>query len=199
VKLSYSEIMGLWIRNGGSVLEAPLMAAIGLAESGGETTALNDSGRDYSIGIWQINYYGDLRSSRTRAFGTPESLRKNPDAQAKAAVSIRKSQGLDAWTTYTRGDYKRFLNASTTPTLADTTATGDTDETCAWKIQIPASGDRCVFSKTQMRSLIGGILVVSAAVVVIVGGFLMISQGKAGKVVSLLPVGRVGKVMGAMK
>jgi Lysozyme like domain len=71
-------LMGLWVRNGGSVAAAPLAAAVAIAESGGWSgnfSALNSNGtRD--IGLWQINSgHGALASY-------------DPNTNAHAAIKI---------------------------------------------------------------------------------------------------------------
>jgi hypothetical protein len=124
-RLSYSQLQTLWINNGGSKALAPIMAAIAIAESGGRTDALNDRAPDYSVGLWQINYYGSLLPGRTKAYGSPQQLMQDPNRQAKAAISILHGQGLGAWSTYTSGAYKQYVNGSSTaplPTLPTTPA-----------------------------------------------------------------------------
>lgn len=116
-RLTYSQIQQLWIQNGGSKALAPLMAAIALAESGGRTDALNPTAPDYSVGLWQINYYGALREGRTRLFGSPEELIADPARQVKAARSILHGQGLGAWSTYTNGAYRQYLGGASTSAL----------------------------------------------------------------------------------
>lgn len=114
--LTYPQIQELWIANKGDPKAAPTMAAIALAESGGRTDALNDTPAtgDYSVGLWQINYYGSLRPGRTASYGTPEALRADPNAQARAAKAISgNGRNFNPWTTYTTRDpnrsYKRFM------------------------------------------------------------------------------------------
>jgi hypothetical protein len=124
-RLSYSQIQTLWINNGGSKTLAPIMAAIAIAESGGRTDALNSKAPDYSVGLWQINYYGSMLAGRTKAYGSPAQLMADPNRQAKAAISILHGQGLGAWSTYTSGAYKPYLHGSSTaplPTLPTTPA-----------------------------------------------------------------------------
>ena len=110
------QIQEVWIANGGSRSLAPTMSAIAMAESSGNSENLNDNPAtgDYSIGWWQINYYGNLRPSRTRSFGTPEALRKDVNLQAKAAISIAKGgAGLPAWSTYRSGEYLKYMGKQT--------------------------------------------------------------------------------------
>lgn len=88
--LSFEQIETLWDQAGGNPGWAPLAAGVAEAESGGNTGALNnDPGTgDYSVGLWQINYYGDLLGPRTQEYGSPSSLQADPAAQARAAVEL---------------------------------------------------------------------------------------------------------------
>ena len=88
--LSFNQIQALWIANGGNPGWAPLAAGIAIAESGGNYTSLNNTPAtgDYSVGLWQINYYDGLLASRTASYGSPAALQISPNAQAKAAISL---------------------------------------------------------------------------------------------------------------
>lgn len=114
-RLSFAQLEGLWRKAGGSAALAPIMAAISLAESGGNTASLNNTAStgDYSVGLWQINYYGNLYGSRSARYGTPAQLAADPLAQAKAAVSLAAGgRGLSNWTTYTSGAYRGYLSGA---------------------------------------------------------------------------------------
>lgn len=114
--LSYAKLRALWIQAGGDPNLASTMAAIALAESGGKVGALNDNPKsgDYSVGLWQINYFGDMRKSRTAAFGSPTKLQTDPLANARAAVALAAGgSGLSNWTTFTSGAYSAFFKAQT--------------------------------------------------------------------------------------
>lgn len=94
------------------------MAAIAEAESSFDWMVLNNTPAtgDYSVGLWQVNYYGSLYAGRVQEFGTPEHLAKGGLAlQAKAAQSILHSQGFKAWGTYNSGAYEAYLNGVTAP------------------------------------------------------------------------------------
>lgn len=111
--MTFAEIEQLWINAGGNPNSAPIMAAIAMAESSGNTQAQNNSGQDNSVGLWQINYHGDLAASRTAQFGTPAALLANPLAQAQAAVAISENgQNLQPWSTYTSGAYQQYMPAA---------------------------------------------------------------------------------------
>ena len=87
---------------------APMMAAIALAESGGNPTALNpndNNGQQSSYGLWQI-------SNGTHA--APSANWSDPVTNAQLAVQKLSSQGLGAWGTYTSGRYRNYLPTSYT-------------------------------------------------------------------------------------
>lgn len=84
---------------------APTMAAIAIAESGGNN--VRQQGQPYRTtgwGLWQIT-----PGNSEPADGTDNAL-LNPVNNAKAAYAKYRSQGLHAWTTYTHGTYKKYLN-----------------------------------------------------------------------------------------
>jgi hypothetical protein len=101
---TYAQLEGLWINNGGSASLAPIMAAIALAESRGNpaaTNATDNGGTQTSWGLWQI-------SDGTHSQPVPNIL--DPNVNAAQAVKKVKSQGLQAWGTYTSGAYKQFMS-----------------------------------------------------------------------------------------
>jgi hypothetical protein len=102
-RYTYAQLEGLWIKAGGSKALAPTMAAIAEAESGGRPDAHNASG---ATGLWQI--LGAVNPA-------DQPNLTDPATNAHEAVLKYRSQGLAAWTTYTSGAYKGFLNGSTTP------------------------------------------------------------------------------------
>ena len=96
---------------------APVMAAIALAESGGNPRALNNNPAtgDYSVGLWQINYFGNLAPSRTQRYGSPQQV-TDPIANAKAAVDLAQNGfGLGNWSTFKNGAYRQYLNSNVQP------------------------------------------------------------------------------------
>src|ERR1019366_6965815 len=98
--LSFNQIQALWISNGGNPGWAPLAAGIAIAESGGNYTSLNNTPAtgDYSVGLWQINYYDGLLASRTAAYGSPAALQGDANAQAKAAIKLSNNgSNLGPW------------------------------------------------------------------------------------------------------
>jgi hypothetical protein len=200
-KYTYAQLEGLWISAGGSKALASVMAAIAMAESAGCSAAFNPSG---ASGLWQVE-------CPINAQYIPGGCGNVFNAQdnAKAAVAIQKAQGLPAWSTYTNGAYKAFVNNSTTPvgvnsTTASTTAnTGGANECIAY---IPAIGlgpistpQLCFFSKTNARALIGGLSLAAGGTIMVVGlSVLTISafgHTKAGKAAGKV-VGTAGEAAG---
>lgn len=98
---SYSQLEQLWDQAGGNPSLAPLMAAIAEAESSGNSNATGGVGEK---GLWQIN---------PNAWGSLATY--DPLGNAKAAVYVYEHQGLNAWTTYTKGLYKQFLKGGVPP------------------------------------------------------------------------------------
>lgn len=186
---SYAQLEGLWINAGGSKSLAPTMAAIAMAESGGCSTAYNPSG---ATGLWQI--LGAVDPS-------DQGSLTNPTVNAKEAVLKYQSQGLTAWTTYTSGAYKGFMSNRTTPdtSVSGSSSTSTSTQTLSLTAQqaksclivipnvnpasnipiinmIPGVGGNtsfCLFSKSEARALIGGLLIGCAAVIMIVGGVVL--------------------------
>ncbi len=77
-----------------------LAAAIALAESSGDASAIGDGGK--SVGLWQINTAAHPEFQRSDLV--------DPTFNAQAALGISK-RGTDwkPWSTYNSGSYKRFL------------------------------------------------------------------------------------------
>jgi len=122
--LSFIELRALWIQEGGRPDSADTAAAIALAESGGDTSRINNTAfpnrpgyhppavgnlPEYSVGLWQINMLAHPQYSEE------ELLTQLGNVRAALAIS---SNGLlfGAWSTFTSGAYKAFLpSGSGTP------------------------------------------------------------------------------------
>lgn len=98
-----NDLAQLWIDAGGSPQLANTMAAIAMAESGGNVSAQNSSSK--AAGLWQI-----LPSAHPQY--DVNRLLSDPLYNAQAAVAIFKSQGLTAWQAYTNGSYRQFLSGA---------------------------------------------------------------------------------------
>ena len=157
------------------------MAAIALAESRGNSDARNDkdnNGTQSSFGAWQI-------STGTH---TPPSKNWNDlNVNAALAVGKYKSQGLDAWGTYTSGAWKKFMRngvpasnpgtagplGSPSSVTAVPASASDIDANCAWNVNL-LTGNTCIASKTQIRVGLS-ILTVTAGVLIALTGFILVT------------------------
>jgi murein DD-endopeptidase MepM/ murein hydrolase activator NlpD len=101
--MNESQLFALAIEAGASPQEAVILAAIAMAESGGNPNALNpndNNGRQSSYGLWQIS---------TGTHAAPAQNWNDPLTNARLAVQKLRSQGWKAWGTYTSGAYERYL------------------------------------------------------------------------------------------
>ncbi len=186
VRLTYAQLEGVWISNGGPRAAAPVGAAIALAESGGCSTALNPSdnnGTQSSFGLWQIS---------NGTHNPPVANIYDPNVNAKQAVAKYRASGWAPWGTYASGAYRAHLNGATTPDMSipgGTTAATLTsatsaapDPTCAasWPtislsvvklplIPNPSVGGGCIIHKATLRHVAGGLVMVAGGLVVLPG------------------------------
>lgn len=196
-RLSYDQLKALWIQNGGNPASAPIMAGIAIAESGGLSNNLNDKGKDYSVGLWQINYYGSLLQGRSQSYGTPLALAQDVNAQAKAAIKISgNGVNLQPWTTFTSGDAGRVMAAHeqglgglpATPPLPSIPVQATTagaagpgavdDEGYLIDLTMPSAIPNIRVSRAAARKVIGAAVIVGGAVTGLAGAFLLVG-GKA--------------------
>lgn len=110
---SYSQLETLWIDNGGNKAAAAIAAAIAMAESGGDSTAVdNDANGTTDRGLWQINSTHGAQSTF------------DVNANAKAAISISNNgTNWQPWTTFVSGAYKKFLSGAAPSSVNDPTST----------------------------------------------------------------------------
>jgi hypothetical protein len=201
---SYAQLEQLWINAGGSPSLAPLMAAIAEAESSGNPNATGGVGEK---GLWQIN---------PAAWGSLATY--DPVGNARAAVHVYQSQGLGAWSTYTSGAYKAFINGATTPNpngvptapgsgsgggggnvLTSTISPG----TCVIPLNIPVAGQFCLLSKSQARGVLGVLLMIAGGMLLLPGVLVLAAAGlertgagaAASKAASAVPVGRAASAV----
>jgi hypothetical protein len=73
-----------------------VMTALAGREAKWDPTALNNNPNtgDYSVGLFQINYYGSLLQGRTAAYGAPSTLLSNPQDQANAVYKLAGGNNL---------------------------------------------------------------------------------------------------------
>jgi hypothetical protein len=117
-RLTFEEIEQLARQAGFSDDVSPTMAAIALAESGGDPMAHNPNAStgDNSYGLMQINMLGAMGPERRAAFNLQSNEELfDPVTNFKAAKDIYDSQGLNAWSVHRSGAYKQFLPKNFTP------------------------------------------------------------------------------------
>ena len=102
-KYTYQGLELLWTQNGGPKAMAGTMAAIALAESGGNPKARHVNA-DGSVdqGLWQIN------TSNRKLYKGQNVY--DPNVNVKSAITLAThGRGLTNWTTYNNGAYKSHL------------------------------------------------------------------------------------------
>jgi hypothetical protein len=212
---SYAQLEQLWLNAGGAKAQAPMAAAIALAESGGNSAAMNytdNNGTQTSVGLWQV-------SSGTHQY--PSSWTTPAGNASEAVAKYQAAGGWSPWGTYSSGAYKRYLNGATTPdpnvpagsggggaqpatlTAADTSLASD----CLIGIPNPAhsipvigglfsTNLTCLFTKPEARALAGGVIMLASGVVALTGVLILAAYGlkrsgaldKVAKVAGVVPV-----------
>jgi hypothetical protein len=177
--LSYADLMGYWVKAGGSEESAPLAAAIALAESGGNPTAHNAVPPDDSYGPWQINMLGSMGQQRAATFGLRSySDLYDPLTNAKAAVAI-SSGGTNfvPWSTYTSGAYRDYLQGGVPPNLNVTGGGGTVN------VGFPSASDITAslwMSITLIGNYIFFALVIGGGVVMLYLGLMLLVRETSG-------------------
>jgi hypothetical protein len=203
---SYAQLESLWIDAGGPKALAPVAAAIGEAESGGNSDALNpndNGGTQSSFGIWQI-------SNGTHTPPSPSWA--NPAVNAQLAVGKWKGAGqsFSPWGTYDSGAYRAFLSNSTSPDPnvpgSATALAAQTGAASASDCLVPnplgislgplslSAGPACLLSKSNARAFIGAGLLLAGGAVAVAG--LAVLAAAAG-VKAAGPVGTIAEGVGA--
>lgn len=175
---TYGQLEGLWVDAGGSAALAPIMAAIAMAESGGNSAAVgHNTNGSTDTGLWQINSVHNV------------SGMTDPEANAKEAVKIYKSQGLSAWTTYTSGAYKKFLksgvSAVTTGLTGSTSNTNATDASLTGDVgnaigQGFAQAFTAIF-KPLIEIMVWGTETMLGGALMVVGFLIVVQNSQTGK------------------
>ena len=113
--LSFRQIKSLAVRQGFSRDKAEILAAIALAESGGNTRAVYKTDREYSVGLYQINLRAHPYITAAEAY--------DPVTATQWAYQISGGgKDFTPWTAYTTGAYRRFLGRSVVQPLPEPTA-----------------------------------------------------------------------------
>lgn len=185
---TYAELKSLAQSAGFSGSDVDIAAAVAMAESGGNSRSYNPVGRDDSYGLWQINMKGSLGPDRRKKFGISSNAALfEPAVNARAAKMIKDDSGWAAWTTYTRGTYKKFLKPGIAASPTDTTDTAASADDGSLVGGIKASVNALGENIFKTGANIGGIFV---ALVLIVLGIVLLARKQVANVV---PMGKVAK------
>lgn len=196
--LTEAQIAAVASKAGFTGNDLKIAVAVAKAESGGNANDHNGNAAtgDDSYGLWQINYYGDLKASRTASFGPGPGL-LDPQKNANAAYQIFKRSGWGAWSTYKDGDYKQYMDSTLDNALkgaligAGPTVAGDAKD-LAKSIDPGAAINSIGSNLIKVGDNIGGILV---AVVLVALGVLLLARKQVG---NLLPSHRAIKAIKAV-
>lgn len=127
--MNYKEIVSLAKDMGLNDSRARIAAAIAMAESGGNPNAVVHDSDDDSYGLWQINMKGTMGPDRRRKYGLPnnEAL-LDPRRNGMVMADLSQHGGnFSAWTTYTSGKYKQFVDGKSLAEKAADLVTGAKD------------------------------------------------------------------------
>lgn len=100
--------------------DAVILAGCAGNESGYDYHIINDTPAtgDYSVGLFQINYYASLYPSRVAAYGTPRQLAASGVAgQCQAAADLfRQAGGFSPWQADITGNkWQKFVGSGPIP------------------------------------------------------------------------------------
>ncbi len=153
-----------------------IAVAVALAESGGNSRAYNGVGGDRSYGLWQINMIGDMGPDRRKKF----NLKSNEDlfdpaTNARVAKGIKDGSGWKAWTTYTRGTYKKHMSGDADVAGDPVTAKPATSEGGIVTGGLNALGQTIFQSVSNIAGVIVALVLIIAAILI------MVMQSRTGK------------------
>lgn len=111
-QVGMKDYIRLGLQQGLDPEKAITMAAVGMAESTGQSGVINDNPQtgDLSYGLWQINMIGDLGPARLRQFGlrSADDL-KDPETNARVMSQLLRGSGIRAWGAYTDKRYLQYM------------------------------------------------------------------------------------------
>lgn len=111
-QVTMKDYIRLGLQQGLEPERAILMAAIGMAESTGQSGVVNDNPKtgDLSYGLWQINMIGDLGPARLKQYGLKSANDlKDPETNARVMASLLKGSGVSAWGAFNDRRYLQYM------------------------------------------------------------------------------------------
>lgn len=207
---SYAQLEQLWINAGGPASQAPIAAAIALAESQGNANALNpndNGGRQSSFGLWQIS--NGTHTPPAANWADPAENARLAVAKWKAGSPPGTGPNFRPWGTFTSGAYKANLSNKTTPdpnvppnpsaVQAQVGASGSADCLVPNPLGVSlgpfslGAGPSCLFSRSNARAFIGaGLMLAGGAVGFAALAVLAVAAGMR----AAGPVGKVAEGVG---
>lgn len=124
VQYNYAQLQSIWIQAGGSPQQAPLAAAVAMAESGGNSTAFNqDSNGSIDRGLWQINSSHGAASTYDVMGNARAAVQISCNGNCTNSCSLSGFTGWGNWTTFCSGAYRQFMQGGVAPQPAPTNGT----------------------------------------------------------------------------
>ena len=170
------EIKAYCLRAGFTDDSAELMAAIALAESGGNDHAIHLSPQEYSLGAYQINTY---------SWDISPACAKDMTCSSQYVYEriSRKGTVFTDWTMYKNGGYKKYLPIGKAGTIGPPSTVGNTGPKLDGSGGIlsgldgPEFPDAATIKKAAVNLAIGG----AAVVVALISLTALLAQSRAGK------------------
>ena len=146
---------------------SPTIAAISLAESGGDPMAHNPRYPDNSYGLMQVNMLDEpgykLGAERRQRYGLQSNDQLfDPLTNMRAAKDIYDSQGLGAWSVYTSGAYKNHLPGTFTPASGVANSSShrlhhlqSKKKACGWRGQVTGDDGPLAIAVKNISRLFG--------------------------------------------
>lgn len=139
----------------------PTMVAIAKAESGLDPNAYNGNAKtgDKSYGLFQINMLNKLGPARRKSMGlTSNEQLYDPETNARAALQLYNQSGFRPWSTYKRGEHKKFLGQSGSALTSNNSSrytTSGLSPISAPNMSSAISGMGGGLRPAQLRSIVG--------------------------------------------
>lgn len=172
---SQSQLYQLATSVGLQTQNALIASAIAMAESGGNTNAINpgsSSDYEYSVGLWQINLLAHPQ------YTVSQMQDATQNAKAMAVIS-NAGTSWGAWGTYTSGLYRKYMNStialtpvSPSPYSSTSGTTGLLDLTTGFTSNVPTN--------PATTSDIGSAWTYILAYLVAIGVLVFVSRFQAG-------------------
>lgn len=173
---SQSQIYQLAISVGLRSQNALIASAIAMAESSGNSNAINpgsSSDYEYSVGLWQINLLAHPQYT---------VMQMQDATQNAKAMSVISNGGTSwgAWGTYTSGAYRRYMNSTITSTPVTPSSYSSLGSPTTGLLDLQTGFTSSVSTSPTTTSDVGSAWTYILAYVVAISIFVFISRFQAG-------------------